>query len=500
MRYLQGSGFVVARGGVVALLTPRAPEELVAEIWDLAASATRHTGVLGAILARGFVAVGDFAVAVAHGDQRTLVLRGDVGAVVGDGEDMVTLTGRGTDTWLERQVPVHATVTLYGGSAPAAGAGLPLVAGVVRAQGAMLGPAAGDGPTPSAAGREAAEVASLAPGHGSPSVFAPGPGPLSTPAPVRVPHAPAAASDSELDASRRREPQVTPEAATDPSPAVAPAATGDGDLVDRDRHGRPERTGGRPPVPRPDGRIAGSWRSKRAGALDGAATGSGAGAEAGPVTGPEGRRSQRAPSTDGLPLVLTAQGAAGAVDAAGAMPGTRVATAVTRAKQSGQPEQIGQSGQAGHPASPFAAPAPGAEEGPDDDTLLAAGLPALAYDPASLAPRQFALRLVTGERVPLDRSVLVGRAPHHAATGPGRTPPRLLVVPSPNGDISRTHARIEVVDGNVLVTDLESTNGLQVKHRYRPPVRPRPGVPTTVDVGSVIDLGDGVHLTVEVQA
>ena len=104
------------------------------------------------------------------------------------------------------------------------------------------------------------------------------------------------------------------------------------------------------------------------------------------------------------------------------------------------------------------------------------------------------LRVTDGSEAPVDRTVLVGRAP--AERGPG--PVRLLTVPSPSHDISRTHLQVAIEDWQVLVTDLHSTNGTLLvdptgtSRRSLPP-----GQPVAVELGSVLELADGVAVTID---
>ncbi|MED6160562.1 hypothetical protein PIB30_052553 [Stylosanthes scabra] len=74
------------------------------------------------------------------------------------------------------------------------------------------------------------------------------------------------------------------------------------------------------------------------------------------------------------------------------------------------------------------------------------------------------------------REVTVGRVPEKAD----------LVIPV--ATVSAVHARIQKKQGNLLVTDLDSTNGTFVDDK-----RLRPGVVTTVSPGSSITFGD-THL------
>jgi len=161
------------------------------------------------------------------------------------------------------------------------------------------------------------------------------------------------------------------------------------------------------------------------------------------------------------------------------------------------------------------APAPVVVEGasPDDHdgmTIMSADLaeirdqlPAWAADgdrPAlgSAAPAVAPARMVlsTGVVVDLDRAVLVGRAPQVARVT-NRELPRLVTVPSPQQDISRTHAEVRAEGDVVLVTDLDSTNGVHVARPGQGARRLHPGEPSVVDPGEVVDLGDGVTFTVE---
>lgn len=111
---------------------------------------------------------------------------------------------------------------------------------------------------------------------------------------------------------------------------------------------------------------------------------------------------------------------------------------------------------------------------------------------------QSAARLVlsTGLVVPLDRAVLLGRAPQVARVT-NRELPRLITVPSPQQDISRTHAEVRVEGDHVVVTDLDSTNGVHVARPGEGARRLHPGEPSVVGVDEVVDLGDGVTFSVE---
>jgi hypothetical protein len=116
--------------------------------------------------------------------------------------------------------------------------------------------------------------------------------------------------------------------------------------------------------------------------------------------------------------------------------------------------------------------------------------PAAPVPPPS-APRLSVL-LPDGSREPLDTVLLVGRAPSAPADG---SPSRLLRLEG-DGDISRNHARVALEGDTVVVTDLGSRNGTIVRIPGRPAQKLRDGEPTPVLVGTVIDFGGGVELSI----
>ncbi len=109
------------------------------------------------------------------------------------------------------------------------------------------------------------------------------------------------------------------------------------------------------------------------------------------------------------------------------------------------------------------------------------------------------LALSTGDVVGLDRPVLLGRAPQVSRVASAQVP-RLVTVPSPQQDISRTHAEVRLDGDDVVLTDLRSTNGVLVVRPNAAPQRLQPGEATVVQPGVVVDLGEGVTFTVELDA
>ena len=106
------------------------------------------------------------------------------------------------------------------------------------------------------------------------------------------------------------------------------------------------------------------------------------------------------------------------------------------------------------------------------------------------------LRASNGSSAEVDRPVLIGRAPSGDRSR-SRTP-RLMTVPSPNHDISRTHLEVVPDEWQIVVTDLNSTNGtILVPPGGGDGQQLAPGEPVPVPVGAVMELGDGVSVLID---
>ena len=123
-------------------------------------------------------------------------------------------------------------------------------------------------------------------------------------------------------------------------------------------------------------------------------------------------------------------------------------------------------------------------------------LPGPLAVPGPSTPAPAKIHLSSGLVVALNRPVLLGRAPQVSRVANSALP-RLVTVPSPNQDISRTHSEVRQDGDDVLVTDLRSTNGVLLLRQGHGPQRLHPGEPTVVEPGVVVDLGEGVTFTVE---
>lgn len=106
------------------------------------------------------------------------------------------------------------------------------------------------------------------------------------------------------------------------------------------------------------------------------------------------------------------------------------------------------------------------------------------------------LRLSNGQVVTLDRTVVIGRRPRSTRVT-GTDLPHLVAVDSPQQDISRSHLEVRAEGDSIVVTDLHTTNGTTLLRAGADPVRLHPGERTIVIPGDVVDLGDGITVTVE---
>jgi pSer/pThr/pTyr-binding forkhead associated (FHA) protein len=127
------------------------------------------------------------------------------------------------------------------------------------------------------------------------------------------------------------------------------------------------------------------------------------------------------------------------------------------------------------------------------------GTPGQSQAPSATGQPVARLELSSGERIDVDRAVLIGRAPE-ARRFASTDQPRLVTVPSPQQEISSTHLEVRpgsgADQGSAVVTDLGSTNGTVLQQPGLPPEDLQPGLPVQLRPGAVIDLGDGVTIRV----
>ncbi|MFF2632501.1 FHA domain-containing protein [Microbacterium sp. NPDC058021] len=101
--------------------------------------------------------------------------------------------------------------------------------------------------------------------------------------------------------------------------------------------------------------------------------------------------------------------------------------------------------------------------------------------------RRFVLTLDSGRVLELDLPVVLGRAPQPAAH-PGA---RLAALVSPRREVSGTHVELRLDGDQLLVRDLESTNGTVVRHADGSAMLLRGGATARLTEGATLDIGDG---------
>jgi hypothetical protein len=110
------------------------------------------------------------------------------------------------------------------------------------------------------------------------------------------------------------------------------------------------------------------------------------------------------------------------------------------------------------------------------------------------------LRLSTGDVVSLDRGVIMGRAPQAPPGLPPELQPHVVRIASPQRDLSRNHVQVVVEGWQVILRDLDTTNGTTVTPPRGTTTRLRAGDPMVLDPGTVVSLAGEVSFTYEVPA
>ena len=129
--------------------------------------------------------------------------------------------------------------------------------------------------------------------------------------------------------------------------------------------------------------------------------------------------------------------------------------------------------------APEAPPAPSAVD--NDETRIVA--------PRAQAAAAWRLVLPDGSASTVTTAVFVGRNPIRAD---GDIDGDLLAVADTTKSVSKTHAMVEVIEGRLWVTDLNSTNGVFVTADGMDDVHATPMERTPVPPGSDIELGEFV--------
>ena len=547
LRYVTGTARAVVRGGTVVVLPGPVEASLVEQVWDQLgtdAGVVEVLQVLTGAFGASLRTVPPFVVAVVADRRVHVAARGRVTVTLElDGGERVRVEGEGVTTWSERvlddvvELLVRADTGVVGtlDEAPAGepllgdAATLPLVSGVVLA-GAVAWPLAERPARPAAADvlDDDAPVAEPAPtdrpswgSAAAPTAVEPASAPVVAAPPLgatlRLPEetiAPEPESDVPAPPVLADEPATATE---EPEAAASPEEDADDDYShlwgstilrtvedaavrteDEEEHDEPAApalvtppvppapVAEEPPLPSPaptdDGLIAGvprEWTGATPAAAHRAAT----------VVDPDGEPTEAEPASgldhDGHTVHSSAIAdlRAAAQDAGAAAP-VPPPPSFSAPPGPGQQQILARTCAQGH-ANP-----------PSRDTCAVCGGPLEGDAELAIRPPLGRVVVSTGQTVELDRPVVVGRRPRTPRSQAAELP-RLVTVPSPQQDISRSHLEITLEGWHVLVSDMATTNGTTLLRAGQPPRRLHPSEPVLVVDGDVADLGDGVTLVFE---
>ena len=474
----------------IAVLSPAVTPQTADAVWrrlnggGIGALVEALTGAFGTSL----TAIPPFALVMVEGDDLRVAVRGPLEVVVEAEGGAASVSGRGVATWAERTFAhVHRATVVLGGRADETQA-LPLVSGVVPADGVVLTLTAPSAKSGASAGLASGDRAPVAP---APAAAAPD----AVPAPdaaADIPASDAPASAAVPEASAAPDAPAPDASAPDAAPvALAPAAPAPDVAPDAPA----------PAAPTPD--VAPDTPAPDAPAPD-AAPGPGPGApeavasdttmSAATTTNEPSGSDTWIPADPDLVDAVPLTGSSPADDSTIAAPRPSTASGAAWAATVARGDA---------PLAP--ATDAGARGDHDGATISVAearalrGLPAVFEPVADVPPRQPArgrVRLSSGQVVELERPVVIGRRPRSTRAS-GAELPTLIAVESPEGDISRSHVEIRAEGEHVLVTDLATTNGTVLRRVGQDPVRLHPHEPTMVVTGDSLDLGDGVTVIFE---
>jgi len=557
LRYTSGDARTLVRGGAVVLLPAPVEPALVEQVWAQLGDdpgVVEVLQVLTGAFGSSLRTIPPFAVAVVTGRRVHVAVRGAL-AVTLEVEDGSRVHADGDDvtTWSERVVDDVVEVLVRTGAAPVsvpdggpllgAAAAWPLASGVVLADAVAWQLA--ERPA------RAEELPAVAPVPDAPEAPAPVPAPSATvppPAPPRdavplvpvlrlpeetiapepdafapasaetVAEVPEGASDDARDAAHddaaSAAADAVPAPADDPEPEVDDYAHLWGSTIlrtveDAAVRAQDEDEDDAPPAPAADAAVA---------------------PVPPPPPGPAVPLPDEAPAQDGLiagvPREWTGATPAAAHRAATVGPDdeppapgldhdghTVLSSAIADLRAAAEGDEPASSDAPPAPPAPptpsfTAPPAPGAQQilartcdqghanPPSRDTCAVCGGPLDGDAALAVRPSLGRVLVSTGQTVELDRGVVVGRRPR-SPRAQAADLPRLVTVPSPQQDISRSHVEIVLEGWHVLVSDMATTNGTTLLRAGQPPRRLHPSEPVLVVDGDVADLGDGVTLRFE---
>lgn len=146
------------------------------------------------------------------------------------------------------------------------------------------------------------------------------------------------------------------------------------------------------------------------------------------------------------------------------------------------------------PAAPQPQAAPGDHDG---YTVRREEVAELQTATVRRAPETGRIRFADGRTVRISHGLVLGREPMFHGSGGYVLEP--LQVPSPKGDVSRSHLEIRANGGAVVVTDLGSTNGTEIAVPGQLPERLRPRQPRVIEPGTTVNLAGEVTFVYETE-
>lgn len=484
--YHPGPRLLVAVPGL-AVLTDDQP--LARRVWSMAADARPVEDLLVELLRGGLADLPSFVLVDRRDGQVRVLVRGDVTVRVGSPDSVAEWTGVGVTTWAERAFDGHPTVVV-GELAPDEER-LPLGCGIVRCAGFRMTGADGDGGpldavpavgpvtagVPAAAGVSAAARAKpdrpatpwtlskpIPPEASGPEAAAgPSSSPVPEPGPAPAPtSAPEWAWSASVGAPSDADPAVPSAASSSAaSPVVEPGVVGE--------------LAAPPAWPEEPSEARDEPREKRGPMLA---------APPSPTPTPDPAQTRTDGIEDGFDHLFESTIVRSVEEAAIRDLTDEEPSAVRDAF--GEPVELHRLGD--H----------------DGHTITAAELGALRQqiptaEPQAAPPAGARLEISTGTVVVLDRDVVIGRRPEVDRVQGGRVP-AVVTVPSPRQDVSRTHLRVGWSERTVLVTDLHSMNGTVLTGAGGISAALTGGVPHPLADGDVLDIGDGITVTLRFPA
>lgn len=489
--YRAGQWYVLVAPGALIALSPDAPDDLIAALWERQQTGGDLAAVIDALTEQAsgsFAAMLPFAAVVLEGPHARIAVRGDVTVELTGREGNESFTGTNVTTWSERFARNTNRIAIDAGGAGDS-ASLPITGGIVRAANVSADVEPWDTVVPDADEADAADEDAAAPTDVAEADPA---------EPEDVPEENAPAEDASIDGASNDDASSGDEPADDAEDAAA-----DSVIV-------PPIVPPVPPAP-PAPPVAEATIAS---------------AEDAPVEDEPAREASTEAATAQIPEVAAGEpdpsGGEGEADEEEVDDSVEVATLmpaeISETSDIDEFEQLFGATIASPNAFVRPAPAPPAppsaaslfagEGDHDGATISAAEARALRQSPPTAEPdaptavipvtpaAAGRVRVSTGQVVTLDRTVIIGRRPRSTRAS-GADLPHLIAVESPQQDISRSHLEIRPEGDTVVVVDLHTTNGSTLLRPGADPLRLHPGEQTLVLSGDVVDLGDGVTVAFE---